>query len=45
MKKLLNFFKSFGTHSQLEYYVRARDPKMHSDIDKIVRDYFSIRSL
>ena len=38
----LNFLK---TTSQLEYYVRSKQPKTHSEVEKLVRDFYSIRGM
>lgn len=40
--KSLNFLK---TTSQLEYYVRSKHPKTHSEVERLVRDFYSIRGM
>lgn len=45
IKSILNALSFLKTTSQLEYYVRSSNPKTHSDVEKLVRDYYSIRGM
>ena len=36
----INFLR---TTSQLEYYIKSQNPQTHSEVDRLVRDYYSIR--
>ena len=48
MKFINAIIKSIGfvrTHSQLEYFVRSKDPKTHAEVEQLVRDFYSLRSL
>ena len=38
--KAINFVR---TTSQLEYYVKSKNPQTHSEVERLVRDYYSIR--
>ena len=48
MKFINTIIKAIGflrTQSQLEYFVRSKDPKTHSEVESLVRDFYSMRSL
>ena len=48
MKFIKAIIKSVGfirTHSQLEYYIKSKEPKSHAEVDRLVRDFYSMRSL
>jgi len=40
--KVLSFLK---TTSQLEYYVRSKNPQTHTEVERIVRDFYSVRGM
>ena len=40
--KAVNFLRS---SSQLEYYIKSKNPKTHADVERLVRDYYSIRGM
>jgi hypothetical protein len=42
---ILNFFNFLKTTSQLEYYVRTKNPQTHSEVERLVRDFYSIRGM
>jgi hypothetical protein len=45
IQKLTSWLSLLKTSSQLEYYIRCKSPKTHSELERIVRDYYSIRGL
>ena len=45
IKAIINSLSFLKTTSQLEYFVRSKDPKTHSEVEQLVRDFYSIRSL
>ena len=45
IKVIINALNFLRTTSQLEYFVRSKDPKTHSEVEQLVRDFYSIRSL
>ena len=52
MKHIKSFFKSLlnaayflRTSSQLEYYVRTKNPTTHAEVEEIVREFYSMRSM
>ena len=45
IKAIINSLSFLKSTSQLEYFVRSKDPKTHAEVEKLVRDYFSIRGL
>jgi hypothetical protein len=40
--KVLNFLR---TSSQLEYYIKSKNPQTHEELDRLVRDFYNMRSL
>jgi len=40
--KSVNFVR---TQSQLEYYIKSKNPTTHAEVDRLVRDFYSIRGL
>lgn len=40
--KAVNFVR---TTSQLEYYVKSKNPQTHCEVERLVRDFYSIRGL
>ena len=45
IKAIINALAFFRTTSQLEYFVRSKNPQTHSEVEKLVRDFYSMRSL
>lgn len=45
IKAIINALAFLRTTSQLEYFVRSKNPQTHSEVERLVRDYYSIRSL
>lgn len=45
LKPVINFLSFLKTTSQLEYYVRSKNPQTHSEVERLVRDFYSIRSM
>jgi hypothetical protein len=42
---ILNAINFLRTTSQLEYFIRSKNPQTHSEVEKLVRDFYSMRSL
>ena len=38
--KAVNFVR---TTSQLEYYIKSKNPQTHCEVERLVRDFYSIR--
>jgi hypothetical protein len=38
----LNFLR---TSSQLEYYIKSKNPKTHAEVEHLIRDFYSIRGM
>jgi hypothetical protein len=45
LKSIINFIQSIKTGTQLEYYIRSKNPQNHAELERIVRDYYSIRGM
>jgi hypothetical protein len=45
IKSFINSINFLRAHSQLEYYIKSRNPKTHAEVDRIVRDFYSIRGM
>jgi hypothetical protein len=45
IKAIINALAFLRTTSQLEYFVRSKNPQTHSEVERLVRDYYSMRSL
>lgn len=45
IKSIINVVNFLRTSSQLEYYIKSKNPKTHADVERLVRDYYSIRDL
>lgn len=45
IKSIINSINFVRTHSQLEYYIKSKNPVTHADVDRIVRDFYSIRGM
>jgi len=42
---IINSINFVRTHSQLEYYIKSKNPQTHSEVDRLVRDFYSIRGM
>ena len=45
IKSILNALSFLRTTSQLEYYVRTKNPTTHAEVEEIVREFYSMRSM
>jgi len=45
IKKIINFFSDMGYYARMEQYIRSKNPKSHEELEKVVRDFYSIRGL
>mgnify|MGYP003334204854 FL=1 len=45
IKAIINSLSFLKSTSQLEYFVRSKDPKTHAEVEKLVRDFYSLRSM
>jgi hypothetical protein len=45
IKAIINALYFLKTTSQLEYYVRTKNPQTHSEVERLVRDFYSIRGM
>jgi hypothetical protein len=45
IKSIINVVNFLRTSSQLEYYIKSKNPKTHADVERLVREYYSIRGL
>ena len=45
LKKIYDFMFDLGYYARMEQYVRSKNPKTHSELERVVRDYYSIRGL
>jgi hypothetical protein len=45
IKAILNALLFLKTTSQLEYYIRSKQPQNHSEVERLVREFYSIRGL
>jgi hypothetical protein len=46
LKSFANFFAilfDVPSGSRLEAYINMRNPKSHSDVDRIIREYYELR--
>jgi len=44
-KSILNALSFLKTTSQLEYYVRSKNPQTHTEVERLVRDFYSMRGM
>lgn len=42
---IINALAFLKTTSQLEYFVRSKQPQTHAELEKLVRDFYSMRSM
>jgi len=45
IKSIINAINFLRTTSQLEYYIKSKNPKTHEDVERLVRDFYSMRSM
>ena len=45
IQSIINAINFVRTTSQLEYYVKSHNPQTHSEVERLVRDYYSIRGM
>ena len=45
IKAIINSLSFLKTTSQLEYFVRSKDPKTHAEVEQLVRDFYSVRGM
>lgn len=45
IRAILNALSLLRTTSQLEYHIRCKQPQSHAELERLVRDYYSIRGL
>ena len=45
IKAIINALAFLKTTSQLEYFVRSKNPQTHDEVEKLVRDFYSMRRL
>jgi hypothetical protein len=45
IKAILNALFFIKTTSQLEYYIRSNQPQNHSEVERLVREFYSIRGM
>ena len=43
IKAIINAVYFVRTNSQLVYYIKSKNPQTHSEVDRLVRDFYSIR--
>ena len=45
IQSIVNAINFLRTTSQLEYYIKSNNPQTHSDVERLVREYYSMRSM
>jgi hypothetical protein len=45
IKAITNALAFLKTTSQLEYYVRSKQPQTHTEVERLVRDFYSVRGM
>jgi hypothetical protein len=45
IQNIINAVNFLKTTSQLEYYIKSKNPQTHEEVDRLVRDFYSIRSM
>ena len=43
IKAIINAVNFVRTQSQLEYYIKSNNPQTHSEVERLVREYYSMR--
>ena len=45
LKTIYNWLGLLKSSSQLEYYIRAKQPQSHAEVERLVRAFYNMRSL
>jgi hypothetical protein len=45
IKAILKEITMLRSYSQLEQLIRSKQPKTHSELERIIRDYYSCRGM
>jgi hypothetical protein len=45
LKALLNFFSDLGYYAKMEQHIKNKNPQSHAELERIIRDYYSIRGM
>jgi hypothetical protein len=45
LKTTFSLFSDLGYYARMEQYIKDKNPKTHSELERIIRDYYSIRGL
>jgi hypothetical protein len=45
IQNIINAINFLKATSQLEYYIKSKNPQTHSEVDRLVRDFYSIRGM
>jgi hypothetical protein len=45
LKSALHFFSDLGYYAKMEQYIKDKNPKSHAELERIIRDYYSIRGM
>jgi hypothetical protein len=45
LKNALNLLSDLSYYARMEQYIKDKNPKSHAELERIVRDYYSIRGL
>jgi hypothetical protein len=45
IKAIVNALSFLKTTSQLEYYIRTKQPQNHCEVERLVREFYSIRGM
>jgi hypothetical protein len=45
IQSIINAVNFTRTQSQLEYYIKSQNPQTHSDVERLVREYYSVRGM
>jgi hypothetical protein len=45
LKQIYNFFFDLGYYARMEHYIKSKNPQSHAELERVVRDYYSVRGL
>jgi len=45
LKSIYNFFFDLGYYARMEQHIKSKNPQSHAELERIVRDYYSVRGL
>ena len=45
LSKIYNFFFDLGYYARMEQYIKSKNPQTHAELERVVRDYYSVRGL